>query len=383
MRYVTSGESHGRALTAILTGVPAGVPIDAAAIDADLARRQSGYGRGGRMRIEKDRALILSGIRFGRTIGSPVTLTVANRDWDNWTDVMAAEGEEVVSARVTAPRPGHADLAGAQKTGALDCRDILERASARETAARVAAGGVARALLRQFGVSIGSFVHSIGAEEMEPVVDPSAVDMGLVEESDVRCPDTEASARMRAAIDTARGQGESLGGTFYVTASGIVPGLGTYAEAERRLDTRIAAAMMSIPAMKGVEIGDGFAAAARPGSTVHDEIVYDGPRGFYRRSNHAGGLEGGMTNGEPVVVRVAMKPIPTLMRPLASVDIATHEPIDASTERSDVCAVPAAAVVGEAELALVLARAYAEKFGGDCLEDMLAAVRAYEARLVP
>ncbi len=383
MRYVTSGESHGRALTTILTGVPAGVPVDAAAIDADLARRQSGYGRGGRMAIERDRALILSGVRFGRTIGSPVTLTVANRDWDNWTDVMAAEGEEVVSARMTAPRPGHADLAGTQKTGSSDCRDILERASARETAARVAAGGVAKALLGQFGVTVGSYVHSICAEGMEPVVDPSAVDVALVEESDVRCPDPEASARMRAAIDAARGEGESLGGTFYVTASGVVPGLGTYAEAECRLDARVAAAMMSIPAIKGVEIGDGFAAAARPGSTVHDEIVYDGPRGFYRRTNHAGGLEGGMTNGEPVVVRVAMKPIPTLMRPLASVDIATHEPVDASTERSDVCAVPAAAVVGEAELALVLARAYTEKFGGDCLEDMLAAVRAYEARLAP
>lgn len=382
MRYVTSGESHGRALTAIVTGVPAGVPIDSGSIDADLSRRQSGYGRGGRMAIEKDRAVVLSGVRFGRTIGSPVTLTVANRDWDNWIDVMSPYGEEVVSARVTAPRPGHADLAGAQKTGSADCRDILERASARETAARVAAGGVAKALLGEFGVTVGSFVHSIGAEAMGEVIDPSAIDPAKVESSDVRCPDPEASGRMRAAIDAARLEGESLGGTFYVTASGLVPGLGTYAEADGRLDARIGAAMMSIPAMKGVEIGDGFAAAARPGSQVHDEIVYDGPRGFYRRTNHAGGLEGGMTNGEPVIVRVAMKPIPTLMRPLGSVDMVTHEPVDASTERSDVCAVPAAAVVAEAELAFVLARAYTEKFGGDNLQDMIAAVKAYEARLI-
>jgi len=383
MRYVTSGESHGRSLTAIVTGVPAGVPIDISAIDSDLVRRQSGYGRGARMAIEKDRALVLSGVRFGRTIGSPVTLTVANRDWDNWTDVMASQGEAPESARVTAPRPGHADLAGIQKTGSADCRDVLERASARETAARVAAAGVAKAFLSEVGVTVSSFVASIGDVAMTTPADPSAVDMSIVEASEVRCPDESISERMKAAIDAARADGESLGGTFFVTANGLVPGLGTYAEARERLDTRISAALMSIPAIKGVEIGDGFAAAALPGSKAHDEIVYDGSRGFYRRTNHAGGLEGGMTNGEPVIVRAAMKPIPTLASPLSSVDIDTHEPVEASTERSDVCAVPAAAVVAEAELAFVLAEAYLAKFGGDCLDDIIAALALYESRIVP
>ncbi len=383
MRYTTSGESHGRALTAIVTGVPAGIPLDTAVIDADLARRQSGYGRGGRMAIESDKALALSGVRFGSTIGSPVTLTVANRDWDNWTDVMAVAGDRASAARVTAPRPGHADLAGIQKTGSEDCRDILERASARETAARVAAGGVAKAFLGALGVSIGSFVASIGDIAIEPLIDPSAIDPEIVEASELRCPDPEASKSMKRAIDAARADGESLGGTFFVTARGMVPGLGTYAEAGGRLDARIASAILSIPAIKGVEIGDAFEGAARKGSQVHDEIAWGGPRGYYRKTNHAGGLEGGMTTGEPVVVRAAMKPIPTLMRPLASIDIDTHEEIDASKERSDVCAVPAAAVVAEAELAFVLANAYIEKFGGDCLDDILAGVAAYEARIAP
>jgi chorismate synthase len=381
MRYVSSGESHGRALTAIVTGVPAGIPIDSAAIDADLVRRQSGYGRGGRMAIESDRALILSGVRFGRTIGSPVTLTVANRDWDNWTDVMAPQGSATPSARVTAPRPGHADLAGVQKTGSDDCRDILERASARETAARVAAGGVARALLRELGVTVASFVVSIGDVAIDLPADPAGLDADAVEASEVRCPDMQASASMMAAIDAARADGESLGGTFCVTASGLVPGLGTYAEASGRLDARLAAAVISIPAIKGVEIGEGFAAAALPGSRVHDEIAFDEERGYYRPTNRAGGLEGGMTNGEPLWLRAAMKPIPTLMRPLGSVDIDTHEPVDASRERSDVCAVPAAAVVAEAEVAMVLADAYLRKFGCDSLDDVLAGVAAYKARI--
>ncbi len=383
MRYITSGESHGRALTAIVMGVPAGVPLDVADIDADLARRQSGYGRGGRMAIESDRALLLSGVRFGRTIGSPVTLTVANRDWDNWTDLMAVQGPAPVSERVTAPRPGHADLAGVQKTGSEDCRDVLERASARETAARVAAGGVGRAFLRQLGVSVRSFVVSIGDVAIDIPDDPAAIDPAAVESSEVRCPDAQASRRMMVAIDQARADGESLGGTFCVTATGLVPGLGTYAEAADRLDARIAAAVMSIPAIKGVEIGEGFAGAARPGSRVHDEIAYEESRGYYRRTNRAGGLEGGMTNGETVWVRAAMKPIPTLMRPLGSVDLDTHEPVDASRERSDVCAVPAAAVVAEAELALVLSDAYLKKFGSDCLADILTAIEAYKVRIAP
>ncbi|MDH4139512.1 MAG: chorismate synthase [Coriobacteriia bacterium] len=383
MRYVTSGESHGRVLTAIVTGVPAGVPIEQASIDAELARRQTGYGRGGRQQIETDRGTVLSGVRFGRTIGSPVTIAVANRDWDNWMDVMPAFGEANEATRVTAPRPGHADLAGIQKIGSRDIRDVLERASARETAARVAAGSVAKALLRELGVNIISFVSAVGAVEVETLDDPSSVDAGLVESSSVRCPDAEVSERMCRAIDEASAAGESLGGVFYVIASGVLPGLGAYAEADRRLDARLAAAMMSIPAIKGVEIGDGFAAAALPGSQVHDEISFDESRGLRRSTNHAGGLEGGMSNGEPLILRVAMKPIPTLMKPLGSVDIETLESVDASRERSDVCAVPAAAVVGEAEMAVVLADAYCDKFGGDCLQDMETAIAAYEARIRP
>ncbi len=381
MRYTTAGESHGRVLTAIVTGVPAGIPVDVSLIDADLARRQSGYGRGGRQLIEKDRALVLSGVRFGRTIGSPVAISIANRDWDNWMDVMSISGTRPANSRVTAPRPGHADLPGILKIGSDDVRDILERASARETAARVAAGGVAKALLRRLSVNVASFVLSIGDIEMPPPLDPASVDVDLVEGSEVRCPDADASEAMKAAIDAASTTGESLGGVFCVTATNLVPGLGSYAEAERRLDARLAAAVMSIPAIKGIEIGDGFAGAHRPGSQVHDEIRHDGPRGFYRPSNHAGGLEGGMTNGEPLVLRAAMKPIPTLMRPLASVDIDTLDAVDASKERSDVCAVPAAAVVGEAEVAMVLANAYLEKFGCDSMEDVAAAVTAYERRI--
>lgn len=381
MRYTTAGESHGRVLTAIVTGVPAGIPLDVALIDADLARRQSGYGRGGRQRIEQDKALVLSGVRFGKTIGSPIAISVANRDWDNWTDIMSVTGVRPEDSRVTAPRPGHADLPGVLKIGSDDVRDILERASARETAARVAAGGIAKAFLRRLGVQVASFVLSIGDIEMPPPLDPAAVDTDLVEASDVRCPDAEVTEAMKAAIDTARADGESLGGVFCVTATNLVPGLGSYAEAERRLDARLAAAVMSIPAIKGIEIGDGFAGAHRPGSRVHDEIRHDGPRGFYRPTNHAGGLEGGMTNGEPLVLRAAMKPIPTLMRPLASVDIDTMETVDASRERSDVCAVPAAAVVAESEVAMALANSYLEKFGCDSMEDIATALALYERRI--
>ena len=381
MRYQTAGESHGRALSAIVSNVPAGVPLSAEDIDRDLARRQGGYGRGGRQRIETDRVTILSGVRFGKTIGSPVSLAVANRDFENWLDVMAVAGERPEGIRETAPRPGHADLAGVLKTGSDDTRDILERASARETAARVAAGGVAKALLRELGVRVASYVESVGSVRMSPVADPAAVDSEAVEASALRCPDAAATEAMKALIDRARADGESLGGVFVVTATGLVPGLGTYAEADRRLDARLAAAVVSIPAIKGFEIGDGFAASAVPGSHAHDEIHYEAQAGFSRPTNRAGGLEGGMTNGEPLVVRAAMKPIPTLMRPLASVDLETLEPIDASKERSDVCAVPAAAVVGEAEVAMVLAQVYLEKFGADCLGDILAAREAYLARI--
>jgi chorismate synthase len=381
MRFTTAGESHGRALTAIVTGVPAGIPVRVESINADLARRQRGYGRGGRMQIESDSALIVSGVRFGLTIGTPVSLTVANRDWDNWTDVMSPSGEKPEGIRVTNPRPGHADLAGSLKIGTDDVRDVLERASARETAARVAAGGVAKALLAQLGVEVSSFVTSIGSVEMEPIDDPAAVDRSAVESSEVRCPDREASERMKREIDDARAEGESLGGVFVVTATGLVAGLGSYAEAERRIDGRLAAALMSIPAIKGVEIGDGFAGATLRGSRVHDEIVYLPGRGFVRATNHAGGVEGGMSNGEPLVVRAAMKPIPTLMKPLASVDLDSLAPVDASKERSDVCAVPAAAVVAEAEVAFVLAQVYLEKFGGDALADIVGARDSYAARI--
>jgi chorismate synthase len=380
MRYTTAGESHGRMLVALVTGVPAGLPLSVEDIDADLARRQLGYGRGGRMAIETDRATIQSGVRFGLTIGSPVALTVANRDWDNWTDVMASAGDKPENVRVVAPRPGHADLAGVQKTGSDDVRDILERASARETAARVAAGGVAKALLRQVGVVVESYVSAIGGVVADAVPGVRA-DSAAVAASEVRCPDAATSERMKRAIDDARAAGESLGGVFVVTAAGLVPGLGTYAEAEGRLDAQLAAAVMSIPAIKGFEIGDGFGLASLPGSEAHDEILFDSAEGIVRPTNRAGGLEGGMTNGELVVVRAAMKPIPTLMTPLASVNLDTLEPVDASRERSDVCAVPAAAVVAEAEVAFVLARAYLDKFGHDSMTDILRARDAYLDRL--
>lgn len=381
MEYVTAGESHGRVLTAIVTGVPAGVIIDAARIDADLARRQSGYGRGGRQRIETDKASILSGVRFGRSMGTPIALAVANRDWDNWTDVMAVSGDKPHGIREIQPRPGHADLSGVMKIGSDDTRDILERASARETAARVAAGGVAKAFLAAVGVEVRSYVTAIGAVAMGPVDDPGAVDADAVERSEVRCPDPEVSALMMRAIDAAKGEGESLGGVFVVTATGCVPGIGGYAEALTRLDSRLGAAIMSIPAIKGFEMGDGFALAATPGSQAHDEILYEDGRGVFRPTNHAGGVEGGMTNGETVVVRAAMKPIPTLMKPLRSINLDTNDSALASTERSDVCAVPAAAVVAEAEVAFVLARAYLDKFGRDSMDDVLSAVDAYRARV--
>jgi len=381
VRYTTAGESHGRALVALVTDVPAGVALDLDEINHDLARRQLGYGRGRRQAIESDRASILSGVRFGRTIGSPVALTVANRDWENWTDVMSPVGASTSKSVVTAVRPGHADLGGCQKTAASDARDILERASARETAARVAAGGVAKALLRALGVHVHSYVARIGDVSLEPEPEPEGVDFAAVEASDVRCPDEAAAGRMRAAIDAAKAAGESLGGVIVVTASGLVPGVGGYAEAGQRLDGRLAGALVSIPAIKGVEFGLGFEAAALPGSQVHDEILFEPGRGFHRATNRAGGIEGGMTNGEHLVVRIAMKPIPTLMSPLRTVDVATREPVAASTERSDVCAVPAAGVVAEAEVAMVLADAYCEKFGRDCLEDMTRALDAYRTRI--
>ena len=380
MRFVTAGESHGVALTAIVTDVPAGVALSRESVDRDLARRQRGYGRGGRMAIETDRAQVLSGVRFGRTLGSPVTLMIANADSANWTAVMDPWGSAEGVERVTAPRPGHADLAGCLKTGTHDARDILERASARETAARVAAGAIAKALLAELGVIVRSWVERIGPASCGPLA-PEDVDPVTAEASDVRCPDSAAAAAMRAAIDAARAEGESLGGVVVVCAEGTVPGVGGYAEAVSRLDARMAAAVMSIPAIKGVEFGDGFAAASRPGSLVHDEIVRDASGVLRRATNRAGGIEGGMTNGEPIVLRAAMKPIPTLMRPLKTIDLATGEVADAARERSDVCAVPAAAVVAEAEVAMVLADAYQDLLGRSCVADMRQALAAYRERI--
>jgi len=380
VRYTTAGESHGHALVAIVSEVPAGVPMSLAAIDEDLARRQRGYGRGGRMAIETDTARVISGVRFGHTIGSPVALLIENRDAANWRDAMDPWGGGEGVERVTAPRPGHADLAGAQLTGTDDVRDVLERASARETGARVAAGAVAKAMLAAVGVEVRSWVEAIGGVGTGPL-DPGAVDRAAVRASDVACPDEAVAASMRSAIDSARESGESVGGIIAVSAEGLIPGLGGYAEPSVRLDSRIAAAVMSIPAIKGVEMGGGFALAGLTGSQVHDEIVPTGTGAPRRTSNRAGGIEGGMSNGEPLVLRAAMKPIPTLMRPLRTVDLRTGEAADAARERSDVCAVPAAAVVAEAEVALVLADAYQLLFGHGPIDDVKKSLAAYRARI--
>jgi chorismate synthase len=379
-RFLTAGESHGPCLTAVIEGLPAGLPVDLAAVNGDLARRQQGYGRGGRMRIEKDEAEVLSGLRFGRTLGSPLTLAIKNRDWANWQERMSPSGPAAGEA-VTAPRPGHADLAGIQKYGHDDIRNILERASARETAARVAIGAVARQLLAALGVTVGAHVVAVGGVTAERRT-YTAADIGsLTADSPLFCADKAAEAAMMAAVDAAKTRGDTLGGVFEVVASGLPPGLGSHVQWDRRLDAALAAALMSIPAVKGVEIGEGFANAALPGSQAHDEIFYDPGRGYYRKTNRAGGVEGGISTGENLVVRAVMKPIPTLMAPLASVDIATKAATRANTERSDVCAVPAAAVVGEAVVAIVLAGAVLEKFGGDHLDDLLAAVKHYRRRL--
>lgn len=389
LQFRTAGESHGRGLIAVLEGLPADLPICLGAVNRDLARRQGGYGRGDRMRIEQDEATALSGIRHGRTLGSPIALLVENRDWANWEDEMASEPREagwVSARRVRVPRPGHADLAGGAKYGHRDLRNCLERSSARETAARVAAGGVCRALLSEFGIEVHSDVLQIGtAQAVEG--DPVEVDWGEVEASEVRCADGGATASMKAAIDDAREAGDTVGGVFRVVALGVPPGLGTYAQWEARLDGRLAQALVSIPSVKAVAFGLGWEVGERVGSEVHDEITYDADAaktkswGFGRTTNRAGGLEGGITNGEPLVLKAAQKPIPTLLKSLQSVDLDTKDQTSAHHERSDVCTVPAAAVVGEAMVAFVLASALREKFGGDHLGDMRAAFDHYLARL--
>ena len=386
LRFLTAGESHGPALTVIIEGVPAGLPLTADDIATDLARRQLGYGRGRRMAIEQDRAEILSGVRRGETIGSPISLLIRNKDWVNWQHTMSLEAappEGTPGARrtaVTRPRPGHADLAGGVKYGRDDLRDVLERASARETAARVAAGAIARVFLRRFGVEVASHVTAIGGVGVpDPHGEPFARVRELAATDDLRCTDPHAADAMRQAIDAAREAGDTVGGAFEVIAHRVPAGLGSYTHWDRKLDGRLAQALMSIHAIKAVGIGLGPDAGALPGSRVHDEIVGTPGTssgtltGLSRPTNRAGGLEGGVTNGEDVRVTAWMKPISTLMTPLRSVDLDTMSAAAATIERSDVCAVPAAAVVGEAMCALVLADAWLEKFGGDTIADIEAA----------
>ncbi|OLB56290.1 MAG: chorismate synthase [Nitrospirae bacterium 13_2_20CM_2_62_8] len=379
LRYLNAGESHGKSLLAVLEGVPAGLPLTPDLVNQDLARRQKGYGRGGRMRLEEDRVEFVCGVRKGQTLGNPIGLMIANKDWENWKEVMAVEPGPVPADKVvTRPRPGHADLVGAIKYAHRDIRNVLEKASARETAIRVAVGGVAKALLAQFSMRVLSYTTEIGGVVARRCEDP-LVAFEQAETSDVRSPDPDAGARMIERIRTAKHRGDTLGGVFEVVVTNPPIGLGSYSQWDRRLGARLAMAVMSIQAMKGVEIGMGFDAARRFGSEVHDDIYYEqGGKGFIRKTNNAGGLEGGITNGEPIVLRVAMKPISTLYSPKKSVDIETKQPFDATVERSDICTVPAAGVVGEAVVAFEIANAMIDKFGGDSLEEMKRNYHAYQ-----
>jgi len=382
LRLITAGESHGPGLTCIVEGLPAGLQLRPEDLNEDMARRQLGHGRGGRMKIERDAAEVTAGVRHGRTLGGPVALQVANRDYANWEERMSPWPVDAEVAEVHLPRPGHADLVGTQKYKQSDVRNILERASARETAARVAGGALCKAFLRALGVEVYSHViqiASVHAPASERLLAPE--DFAAVDGSPVRCLDAETTKAMVREIDTLRKENESLGGVFEVQAFGLVPGLGSHVSWEERLDGRLAMAICSIQAVKGAAIGDAFTIAGVPGSEAHDEIYYSSEHGYYRETNHAGGLEGGMTNGLPLIVRGAMKPLPTLTKPLRSVDTETHEPAQALRERTDSCTVPAAGVVGEAMVAFVLADAYRAKFGGDHIDDVLEAVRAYEERI--
>ncbi len=384
LRFVTAGESHGPALSVIVDGLPAGVPVDLQVVDAELRRRQGGYGRGGRMQIELDSVEPLGGLRHGRTLGSPVALLIRNRDHANWSDVMSPLPQPEAAAKrraLKAPRPGHADLAGALKYQTDDLRNVLERASARETAARVAAGALCRALLTPAGVHVRSHVLRIGAAAL-PHGAPRAWDeLSAAEASPVRCVEPATSAAMVAQIDAAKRAGDSLGGVFEVAARGVPAGLGSFAQWDRRLDGRLAQALMSIPAVKAVGLGAGFEAAQTSGSRFHDEIVYDDARGLTRPSNNAGGLEGGVSNGEELRAQAVVKPIPTLLTPLRSLDLRTKQARTAGIERSDTCVVPAAGVVGEAMVAWVLADALLEKFGGDSLDELLAHMAVTRAQV--
>jgi chorismate synthase len=394
LRFITSGESHGKALTGVIEGIPANLSLSSGDIDIDLKRRQGGFGRGGRMKIESDHAEIISGVRWGKTIGSPITLLIENSDHKNWLEGMSADAKDEGSIpAVTRPRPGHADLAGALKYNQRDIRNILERSSARETAMRVALGAVAKKFLSEFGMRVGSYVIQIGKVKGQESGVRSQEEELLeafekAEKSPVRCPDVDATKKMVSAIEQAIKDGNSLGGVFEVFVTRVPAGLGSHIQWDRKLDGRLAQAIMSIHAIKGVEIGSGFEMAGKPGSEVMDEIYYrcqvSGVSDqedlkpetrplepcFYRKTNNAGGIEGGMTDGMPIIIRAAMKPIPTLIRPLSSVDIITKEPFEAAYERSDTCAVPAASVVGEAMAALIIADAFLEKFGGDSIEEV-------------
>jgi chorismate synthase len=380
-RFTTAGESHGPGLVAIVEGLPAGLELDRRRLDADMARRQLGHGRGGRMKIESDAVEIRAGVRHGRTLGSPVAVLVANRDYENWDERMNPWPVDAEIEEVHTPRPGHADLVGSQKFGHRDARNVLERASARETAARVAAGSIAKEFLRAVGVSVHSHVIRIASVSAPERDDLEPADFDDVDSSPVRCLDEAASGAMVAEIDRLRKQNESLGGIFEVRAFGLVPGLGSYVSWSERLDGRLAQALVSIQAVKGVSVGEAWEVAALPGSESHDEIFHSPERGYHRETNRAGGVEGGMSNGEPLVVRGALKPISTLTQPLRTVDTQTKEPAEALRERTDSTVVPAAGVVGEAMTALTLAAAYREKFGGDHIDDVLAALESYRERI--
>ncbi len=380
-RFTTAGESHGPGLVTIVEGLPAGLELDRETLDRDMARRQLGHGRGGRMKIETDAVEIRTGMRHGKTLGSPIAALVANRDYKNWDERMNPWPIEGEIPEITLPRPGHADLTGMWKYNQTDLRNILERASARETAARVAAGAIARAFLTALGVTVRSHVTRIASVEAPERHDLRPEDFDGVDDDPVRCLDPETSARMVEEINVLRKKNESLGGTFEVRVFGLVPGLGSHISWEDRLDGRLAQAICSIQSVKGASIGEAWDVASRPGSEAHDEIFWSEERGWYRETNHAGGLEGGMTTGEPLSVRAAIKPISTMTKPLRSVDIKTKEPAKAHKERTDSTVVPAAAVVGEAMICLVLAKCYREKFGGDHIDDVIGALDAYRDRI--
>ncbi len=380
-QFVTAGESHGPGLTAIVEGVPAGLQLDREALDRDMARRQLGHGRGGRMKIESDSVEIRSGVRHGRTLGSPIAVLVANRDYENWEERMSPWPVDAEVEEVHLPRPGHADLPGLQKFGYSDVRNVLERASARETAARTAAGSIARAFLTALGVSVHSHVIQVGSVAAPEREDLAPADFNDVDDDPVRCLDSDTSAAMVEEINRLRKANESLGGSFEVRSFGLVPGLGSHVSWSQKLDGRLAQAVVSIQSIKGMTIGPAWDVSGRPGSEAHDEIFHSPERGYYRETNRAGGLEGGMTTGQPLVVRAAIKPISTLTKPLRSVDTETKEPAEALRERTDSTVVPAAAVVGEAMVCLTLAAAYREKFGGDHIDDVLGALAAYKERI--